>query len=391
MSEINDVIKQLITHGRKEEATVALVEEYGFTEDKAIEFYERYKEANTKTIKPGAAGKMAKGCGCFTIFFAAVFVFSLYTGIKSLENESVAIESSLVDYKEVEQVDQFDAKILIDYYPVVKYEFEGTFYIDTLTSPIEKESYSIGQNITVYINPEVPEFATLKGYGLGDVIGDAVVWLVLAFVAFIAYRFLKRLSFKFSVAEKVQNAINDNIEKAAESTEETSEPTTENTIPSKRPVIKKKGNPLILTIIGIGIILWGLGYGYYTYQSNVHGDILSDGIKVTGEVMTKSESRTGSNNSSTYYFTIEYQFEEEYFTLYHNSTFSDYEKGDKVEIIVNPDNPEDASINTSSDIYKGSYFWSLVLLLVGAWLSKSGYTLWNKEGRPAVFKSEWKS
>ena len=404
MTEINERNKKLIVEGKKEEAIKSIMEDYGLDETKAEEFYNRYRKANEKIIKPGLAKKLSRGCGCSTVFFFIFFVFALYTGFKSLSNEDVQIEATITGYVAEEEVDQFDAKIESYYKPIVKFNYDGKEYTDTLYSRFSSKEFTEGETISIFINPYVPEHATLTKYGIWDVIGDAAVYLFLALVSFVGFRFLKGLKFGFNMPElKVPKTETDSEEGRTKGSDLNSDETVDSEAETKRipstelksekkfvtrPDSKKNSNPLILSIIGIVLMLVGIAIGFTNFYNIQHGKILANGERIAGIVVNERISRSGSSNkTTTYYYTIEYQFNDQSYIYKTHLRFDQYDNGDRIEMMLNPNDPADAAINIDEDLYGGgSYFWALILILFGGWLTKWGYGLWNKEGRPSLRK-----
>lgn len=398
MSEINEHIKNLILLGKRDEAKKELIEQYGLSDDKAEEFVKRYEEANHKKLKPGLAKKLSKGCGCFTIFFLIVFIWGLYTGVSSVLESQDKVNSMVIDFVEEERVDQSTAKTEIYYTPIVEFYYGDRDYIDTLFNEASRsKKYNKGDIIELNVDPDWPEYAS--NYDIWDAIGDSVVWLVFAVFAFIGYRFLKNFEFKIPITDEMiaaakmkameKDELTDSISEIREEYSTGNENTTDEgdpqenkkefvTKPSSSPQ-KKQGGPWVGVIVGLVFTAVGAFLIFSQYKEDQHADRLRSGDKVMGTVV--SESRTNSSdNQTTYYYTIEYQYNDQFYSYYTYFTFDDYNRGDKVELMINPDNPEDAAINRVDDLSKeGSYFWGFICFILGATVARFGAKEWIKQ------------
>ncbi len=377
MSEINEKIKQLLAKGKTKEAKQEIIDTYKLSEEKADELIKRL-EGDAK--KPPITKKLAKGCGCFSVVFIVFFISSLYLGLSGIFS-SVEIEATVKGYVTEEFKDESTAKFESYYSPIITYEFEGKPYQSTLSSNEKSPEYEEGEVITVRIDPDYPEVPS--DYSIWSVIGDASVYLVLTIFAFVGYRFLKNYGsgntfsvispktvLKKSVVEKIARAKDKIVKESPESEGGLGLPLKGNNS-AENSQKNQKDNLWVILVVGFAFLATGLGMGVVHYNDTKRGDRLIAGEKVIGTVVseTRRNSGTGSNRRTTYDYDFQYEIDGRYYTYTANFSMDKYDEGDKVELMVNKDDPSDAAVNVSEDLYgTGGYFWPIIMMLLGAFL-----------------------
>lgn len=130
------------------------------------------------------------------------------------------------------------------------------------------------------------------------------------------------------------------------------------------PTKSDDAKPWQIFLIAVAVIAVGLGFGYYTLSNNIRAANLEEhGVKVSG--ILDNKTRSSSSGNYTYHYELKYDWEGQELTYETSSKFESYGVGDKVELLVNPNNPEEVVINDPSDMGKGSFSWSLIILAVG--------------------------
>lgn len=131
---------------------------------------------------------LAKGCGCFSFLFLIFFLWGIWTTITTYvsikEVNAIVIESI-----QTEKTD-LSARPFHVYTPLVSYQYNGTNYQDTLFYKEDfLNEFEIGSSIKTYIHPENPQKAMDNATGT---FYFYTVFLVLAFLAFIIHKLLKK-------------------------------------------------------------------------------------------------------------------------------------------------------------------------------------------------------
>lgn len=125
----------------------------------------------------------------------------------------------------------------------------------------------------------------------------------------------------------------------------------------------------IFAAIGIGI----LGLAFYLYSTQE--SFIAKGIKVPGTVI---DNIVGGEDNDVYFPLVEYKSrdgEQRRFTASTGSTPPMHNVGETVEVIYNPDEPDDAQINSPFDLWFGAglcAFLGAVFTLVGVGITVSG-------------------
>lgn len=122
---------------------------------------------------------------------------------------------------------------------------------------------------------------------------------------------------------------------------------------------------------GIGLLLLVAATLFYFHTKNSQqGTILTK-----GKVINLSASR-GSKGGTTYTPVVEFQFNNQPFQIYGSVSSNPpaFEVGEEVELFVNPQTPQTASINS----FMENWFVVLILGILGSVFSAIGGTvLWN--------------
>ncbi len=103
----------------------------------------------------------------------------------------------------------------------------------------------------------------------------------------------------------------------------------------------------VFAVVGIGI----LGLAFYLYNSQK--DFISTAIKVPGTVI---DNVIGGEDNDVYFPMVQFRSrdgEERRFTASTGSSPPMHNVGEPVEVIYNPDNPDDAQINSTFDLWFG--------------------------------------
>lgn len=131
--------------------------------------------------------------------------------------------------------------------------------------------------------------------------------------------------------------------------------------------------PVIIGLVfgSIGLLLLGLG-AWFGVKAN---DFSNRAVKAVGTVERMVERQSRSDDKMSTYITyapvIRYQFDgkEHTFTSPVSSSDPEYEVGDEVELLVDPENPRDASI----DSFMGTWFVTALLSGMGLIFSLVGF------------------
>ena len=130
---------------------------------------------------------LAKGCGCFSVFFIVFFVWGIWTTYTTYSN-NVEVQATVDDYKQTENID-LNSRSSLFYAPIVWYEYQGKKYTDTLDFKTSlTQDYAVGSSIMVYLNPENPQNAIDNST---DTYFFYIIFLVLAIVSYVIYKILK--------------------------------------------------------------------------------------------------------------------------------------------------------------------------------------------------------
>jgi hypothetical protein len=297
---------------------------------------------------------LAKGCAGLTIFFLFLFVLGIWT-IFSTTSDQIEQSASIQSYIIDDQLNQLDASIETVYMPIVTITHNGESYLDTLSIALFEEQLPQDSIITVYFFPESPDQATTEGPG--DYYIIYFVYLFLAMLAYLGYRRFSKAKPESAEKPNLGESIAEKIPIKLKPTEIIPEQTSQSS--------SKQASPWIVILVGVGVIAVGLGFGYYTYSKDRLADYLkSNGARV--ESLVNEMTRSGKTGNQTYNFELDYQWKEKSYT-YHTSFKSEfYKPGDRVLLLIDPLNPENAMIESVWDMDKGSYFWTLILMTIGS-------------------------
>lgn len=333
----------------------------------------------TEELQPGTSkikGKLAKGCGCFSIGFLVLFVWGIWSATKSFDT-IVEVPATVEGYFQSESTNA-DAKIVVHNSPIVSYEFDGESYRDTLFSaPFETGNLAEGSAIKIFLDPETPQFA--RAEGMESTLYFYFVYLFIAGLFYVGYRWLKNggkqifnVSVKPLVNEEKPLATNFSSKEAATST--VTPPAAPNAQVPKKEI---KHAPIWLTfVIGVIFIIGGLGLGYYKFDNYQIAQLLREkGVEVRGVITDVSSQSSGKRKSSsrrTYDYKISYDYGDIrhiYRTSFTNQLF---QVNEELMMLVNPDKPSQARVNNNEDLSKGSYLWTLLSLAAGVLIIYGG-------------------
>lgn len=147
-----------------------------------------------KVLEGGASkdGKitqsLAKGCGCFSVFFIVFFVWGVWTTYTTYSN-NVEVQATVDDYTQTENID-LNSRASLFYTPIVSYKYQGQKYVDTLDYKTNVlQEFEVGSSITISLNPENPHDAIDDS---SDTYFFYAIFLVLAVVSYFVYKILKK-------------------------------------------------------------------------------------------------------------------------------------------------------------------------------------------------------
>jgi hypothetical protein len=103
----------------------------------------------------------------------------------------------------------------------------------------------------------------------------------------------------------------------------------------------------VFAIIGIGILMLAI------YLYNTQSEFIAKGIKVPGTVI---DNVIGGEDNDVYFPMVQFKSrdgEERRFTASTGSSPPMHNVGEPVEVIYDPDNPDDAQINSTFDLWFG--------------------------------------
>ena len=365
-SSVENQIKKLVEERNYEEAKALLKSSYNLSDEQAVEFIKKLEQSassQSKMIKPGIAGKLANGCGCFAIFFFLFFVWGVYSMFTS-QSDSVEVKGMVVGYFEEEST-KSDAKMRTYYAPIVIYSYENKDYRDTLITNELEPRYAKDEAIDLYIDPTYPQYATDETSFSSSAM--YIPYLVFSILSFLAYRYLKRFKFNFKATE-IGKAIGQMKSEAANADMKTAGETVENNYESDDASSKPKAKQASIKVVfGLAFVLLFVGGGllYLNYRAHQRGDRIKAGETISGIITSENRRKSsGSNGRIEYHYIISYEYKgdlNEYKTIL---TYDDYNRGDKVEMKINPDDPDEVAINTSADLYGRSNM-LLIIIFIG--------------------------
>ncbi|MEA1787520.1 DUF3592 domain-containing protein [Arenibacter sp. GZD96] len=316
----------------------------------------------TKITKP-----LAKGCGCFTVVFLVLFVWGIWSTITSY-NSLVELEAKVIDFVQQETV-FLDARYTEVLRPVVSYEYKERVYTDTIHYTFDNaETLEIDTLVTILINPDQPEFTVENG---SSTLRFYFVFLGLAALSFLGYKVIRRASLKYAgdtappLGRSQRQAPLNMIPNKEETTTKHATPPTKAFSTSSKEKIQHA--PLWLSMaIGIGLVLGGLGMGYYKYSGAQTAKILNKkGVQIKGIVAEVDRSSSSEKTNRRDFYTINYHWETVPYTYKTSSKFARYGINEELVMLVNPDNPSEAMLLSSEDIHRGSYLFALFLMVMG--------------------------
>lgn len=128
----------------------------------------------------------------------------------------------------------------------------------------------------------------------------------------------------------------------------------------------KEAEPWMIFTVAIVLIVVGIGFGYYKFSRVTKASYMEDnGVAVRGIVVKESESRK-SGSSKTHYFDLEYQWEGTSYDHQISSRFDLYEVGEEIELLVDPQHPEEAM--GEEDMNHGSFGWAFIIMGLGGFI-----------------------
>ena len=130
--------------------------------------------------------------------------------------------------------------------------------------------------------------------------------------------------------------------------------------------------------MSVGMVM--LAVVFYLIYSHQQFEKSAKVVKATMTAYQSYESRDDNGNTTTMFTPVfEYEFKGKAYT--HVSTTSssskDYEIGEKIDVLVNPDDPQDVLINS----FMGKWFLPLLLGIMGALFTGIGYLVYALLGK----------
>lgn len=279
------------------------------------------------------------------------------------KSDYVEVKGMVVGYFEEEKTDS-DAKIKTYYSPIVLYSHENKDYRDTLVSGNLEPEYPLDATIDLRIDPEYPEYAS-DDTSVGSS-AMYIPYLVFSILSFMAYRYLRRFKFNLNSTE-IGKAIGQMKSEAANTDMKTAGEAEENNYESDDASAKPKAKQASIKFVfglALALLLVGGGLLYLNYKANQRGDRIKAGETISGNVLSEYRKKeSGSKGRTKYHYTIAYVFRgavNEYETIL---KYDDYNPGDKVEMKINPDDPDEVAINTSDDLYGESNMLLIIIFL----------------------------
>jgi len=363
-------LRGLIESGKRDEAIEFISSRYKIEKDKAEEYYNKLKrsiDAEYKIFKPKVAGYFAKGCGCFSIFFGLVFAITLYNTIDFFSHSN-NVEGKVIGTYVYEEVNS-DGVIVTYFEPIITYEVAGTSYTDTLRHNYQEKRYEEGENIRLSVDAKDPRIVENETFW--DSLLNSSFLLIFSIIAFVGYRVLRNFKIKYKPPKIPEPQNSEDISESDDKAEPSftfrkveSDGEEKHAKENTRQYFKK----YMVGIVGGVFVLLGLGMvGIIIYDQFRGSRLEASGQKIIGVVSNVDYSRgTRRSSSSTYFVDILYDYEGVQYTHELTTGFKSYEEGDKVEMLVDPGNPEDAAVNTREDLYgKMGFFWPLFLTGAG--------------------------
>lgn len=309
---------------------------------------------------------LAKGCGCMSIFFFVFFIWGIWTTITTYSH-IVEVDATVVDFVNADNV-FMDARFTENQTPVITYQYEGNTYLDTINYSIDsKKELVIGTITKVFINPEQPQFSIENST---STFYFYFVFLVLALISFLVYKLLKKSKANLprstaSSSSRRFAPISNKSEEIIKNTAATNlNPTLTGSKNSSKEAIKD-APPWLAITIGVVLILIGIGMGYYKFSRVQTANILKEkGVQTKGIVSFLERGKTGSTQRKDYY-TITYNYNNVPYEYKTELSFVYYNINEELMLLVNPDNPSQAMLFNIDDLNKGSYLWSLFLMVMG--------------------------
>ena len=85
-------------------------------------------------------------------------------------------------------------------------------------------------------------------------------------------------------------------------------------------------------------------------------------------------------------FTIEYSYKEVGYQYETSNSYNRYNLNDKVQLKINPDDPEEVAINVVSELYGNTNikWFALLFLAIGGLITSGGITMALKKNAPAT-------
>ena len=360
-AEIEQKVKRLIAAKKYDEAKELLKSSYNLSEEQAVAFIQKLEQttgSGTKILKPGCGGKASKGCGCLALVFLIMATWGTYDMYKQYSDD-VVVKAMVVDYSTAESTNS-KGKLVTYYSPIVIYSFDGKDYRDTLnSSPSLSPEYDINETIDLYIDPQQPQWATPDSFWSSSTM--YIPLLVLAVLSFVGYRVFGKLK----LAGNPMAQLRGKMEKMAELQGKASagEPVKNDFKPMTDPKGKPKvASPKMAFGLAFFFLLLAVGLIYLGHRAQQRGERIAKGETVIATVAGEHQERS-QNRTTGYRYTVVYDYRGEPQEYETSVTFDHYDPGDKVELKINPDDPDEVALNMEEDLYGRRHPFMIIILL----------------------------
>lgn len=323
------------------------------------------KQPNNTSTQKKLPKVIAKGCGCFTVFFLVFFIWGIWSTITSYSS-LVEVVATVTDIVEEDTV-FMDARYHVNAIPVVSYRYLGNQYTDTLHYKANDEKIlQIGNTTSVLINPDQPQFSVENST---STYYFYLIFLILAIISFVGYRLLTTYTSKAMTKSNVRSysfpksSTQDNTVINAEKSSIEDEKTPLPVSPDKTI---KEAKPWFSNSIAFVLIAVGFGMGYYKYDRVQTAKVLNEkGVQIKGIVTEVERGRLSEKINRRDNYTISYTWEAASYNYKTSSKFSRYNINEELVLKINPDKPSQAMLLSDEDLNRGSYLFALSLIVVG--------------------------
>ena len=343
--------------------------------------------SESSVIKPEFTKTLSKWCRFLAIFFFAFFIWGVYS-MFSARSDDVQITGKVVAYSEQEAI-LSSSKMVIYFLPIVNYSFEGVDYTVTLSTTDLAPEHPVNSSIALFVDPDFPEHASDD-----NSISSSFMYLpflVLAVISFMAYRYLKGFQVNLDDSEMGRAILQ--VKSGAVPAKEVSDTDVEIHVDGSDTdkTKPKEGTAKSAIIIGLIVLSVGGGLGYFAYLEYARGARLEKSDKtVIGYIIDEQHDHTSSGSSMNKKrlkrFTIAYSYKEVDYQYETSNSHNDYDPNDKVELKINPDDPEEVAINYVYELYGNNNikWFSLLFLAIGGLITYGGITAALKKNAPAT-------